>query len=430
VAIPAGPALDKTKDPSMKTMTALALVIASAPAAYAASPLNESFIDQIGTKNTATIAQQSGNNGQSTFQAGKKNSVTTGQLSQAPAGKNTSGNVQVGNKNTATTVQENTPPNSQFTTAPYANNSFSAQYGVKNDVTLLQTGGQNSQGTVQAGKKNESLVSQSDQSVTSATASPVGGANTSFTGQFGNKNTATTSQKSADGTTDFGGFETGHGNASSSVQIGDRNVANTDQKSVGANAGQGVNNAAASLQVGKDNIENTTQGGHVAGAFGDTTADQTANYTNASLVGQVGVKNDAEIDQKNGANTQATFQTGNQNSALINQTTKPAGTGNGSNNAVTAQFGVKNQAIVNQSMAVPLAVGENNSFITQIGGNNVVNSAQSVGAQAVAGNNTQVAMQYGIGNSVNVTQATGANVANTSFTAQYGSHNTAVVSQK
>jgi hypothetical protein len=81
-------------------------------------------------------------------------------------------------------------------------------------------------------------------------------------------------------------------------------------------------------------------------------------------------------------------------------------------------------------MAVPLALGDNNSFITQIGGSNVVNATQSTGQQAMAGNNTQVALQVGFGNSANVTQATGANVANTSFTAQFGSHNVAVVSQK
>jgi hypothetical protein len=75
-------------------------------------------------------------------------------------------------------------------------------------------------------------------------------------------------------------------------------------------------------------------------------------------------------------------------------------------------------------------MGNNSSFIAQIGGSNVVNAAQTTGQQAMAGNNTQVAYQVGYGNSATVTQATGANVANTSFTAQFGSHNVAVVSQK
>ena len=81
-------------------------------------------------------------------------------------------------------------------------------------------------------------------------------------------------------------------------------------------------------------------------------------------------------------------------------------------------------------MAVPLAIGDNNSFIIQVGGYNVVNAAQSVGQQATAGNNNQVALQVGVGNSLTVAQSTGANVTNTSFTAQFGSHNTAMVSQK
>ena len=47
-----------------------------------------------------------------------------------------------------------------------------------------------------------------------------------------------------------------------------------------------------------------------------------------------------------------------------------------------------------------------------------------------AGNNNQVALQVGYGNYVSVAQTTGANVTNTSFTAQFGSHNSAMVSQK
>jgi hypothetical protein len=79
---------------------------------------------------------------------------------------------------------------------------------------------------------------------------------------------------------------------------------------------------------------------------------------------------------------------------------------------------------------VPLSVGDNNSFISQVGGSNVVNAAQTTGQQASAGSNTQVAVQVGTGNIATITQATGANVTNASYTAQYGSHNVAVVSQK
>ena len=64
----------------MKMMTALALVLASAPAAYAAGPnLNESFIEQVGAGNHATVSQNSGNDNQATFQAGKSNSVLSAQ---------------------------------------------------------------------------------------------------------------------------------------------------------------------------------------------------------------------------------------------------------------------------------------------------------------------------------------------------------------
>jgi len=296
----------------MRMMTALALILVSVPAAYAAGPLtNESFIEQIGNKNDATISQKNGNNGQATFQVGTKNSVITDQASKTGAGNNKSGNVQVGKNNSATTGQTSTLPNAGFLGTPFDNNSFSAQFGNGNNVIAAQKGGQNTQSTLEVGNKNTAAVAQTDKSVTSGSAAPVGGANTSFTGQFGNGNTAATSQKSADGTSAFGTFEPGHGNAASALQIGNNNEAATSQKSVGGDKGQGVNNAAATVQIGKGNIATTDQGGHVAGAFGATTADQIANFTNGSFVGQVGNNNVATIDQKNGANTQATFQTGN-----------------------------------------------------------------------------------------------------------------------
>jgi hypothetical protein len=414
----------------MRMMTALALILVSVPAAYGAGPLtNESFIEQIGNKNDATISQKNGNNGQATFQAGTKNSVITDQASKAGAGNNKSGNVQVGKNNSATTGQTSTLPNPGFLGTPYDNNSFSAQFGNGNSVIAAQKGGQNTQSTLEVGNKNTAAVAQTDKSVTSGSAVPVGGANTSFTGQFGNGNTAATTQKSADGSS-FGSFEPGHANAASSLQIGNDNEAGTSQKSVGGDKGQGVNNAAATVQIGKGNVAYTQQGGHVAGAFGATTADQIANFTNGSFVGQFGKDNDAIVNQKNGANTQATFQTGNGNIADIAQKTQAFGTGNGTNNALTNQVGKNNQVTLKQTMAVPLAVGNNNSLISQFGGSNVVNAVQSVGRQAMAGNNNLVSLQVGVGNSLTVAQATGANVTNTSFTAQYGSHNSATVSQK
>jgi hypothetical protein len=405
----------------MKMMTALALVLASAPAAYAASLDNESFIEQVGVHNTATVSQTNGNNAQGTFQAGKDNVVTTSQISKLATGKNTSGNVQVGNGNTASTVQTNTPPNPLFTTSTYTNNSFSAQYGVKNDSTVGQTGGQNTQGAIQAGKNNESIVSQSDTSVAA------GAANTSFTGQFGVKNLSTTSQKSADSSPDAFEFENGHSNASTTLQFGNGNEASTQQQSVGG-TGLGAYNAAATVQMGNGNIAVTKQGGSV----GDDVASLTPQ-TNTSFVGQFGTMNGAQVTQANGGNNQAAFQTGYGNIATVDQKTQVFGTGSGTNNALTTQFGAGNQATVSQAMvAVPVgaATGNNNSFISQIGGSNVVNSAQTTGQQASAANNTQVALQVGYGNSATVSQSTAASVTNTSFTAQYGAHNVAVVTQK
>ena len=253
----------------MKMMTALALVLASAPAAYAAGPnLNESFIEQVGTHNNATISQKHGNNNQatsqtgqynsvlsnqngaaagagpnnsanvqvgndntavisqkngsnnqSTFQAGRANAVTTSQVSKLATGSNNSGNVQAGDFNTATTTQTNSPPNSQATGVNYANDSMSAQYGTGNTVIAKQTGGQNNQGTVQAGDDNLSQVKQSDKAIIPATGAVVGGANTSFTGQFGDNNIVTTSQKTADANSEFSAGN-GYGNAPRNIARG------------------------------------------------------------------------------------------------------------------------------------------------------------------------------------------------------------------
>ena len=71
----------------MKMMTALTLVLANAPAAYAASaaPANESFIEQIGVHNNATISQKHGNNNQATVQAGQFNGLSSTQVGATAA---------------------------------------------------------------------------------------------------------------------------------------------------------------------------------------------------------------------------------------------------------------------------------------------------------------------------------------------------------
>jgi len=466
----------------MKMMTALALVLASAPAAYAAGMHeNESFIQQVGSTNhanvsqtkgnnnqataqtgqansvqstqasgsrftdnsanvqvgnvnTAQITQNKGNNNQSTFQVGRANGVTTTQTGKLVNGENNSGNIQVGEFNSANTTQKNSAPNSQATGVDYSNNSFSAQFG-SSMTTVKQTGGQNNQGTYQVGTGNLAFTTQSDKAITDAKHSPVGGANTSFTGQFGDSNQVNATQTTADASAhEGGGFANGYGNTSAAFQYGTGNKAVIDQKASAKgtefSANPGTFNASGTMQAGYENTLSVTQGGNTAGNFGATPADQAANDTNASYVGQVGAKNDAVVNQTNGANTQATFQNGYDNTATIGQKTKALGTGDGANNAMTAQFGVKNVATVTQSMAVPLALGENNSFVTQIGGSNVVNATQTTGQQAMAGNNNQYAMQVGYANSAKVTQSTGSNVTNTSFTAQFGAHNQATVVQK
>ena len=113
----------------MKMMTALALVLASAPAAYAASaaPANESFIEQIGVHNNAKVSQKHGNNNQATVQAGQLNSVLSTQAGATAAAANNSANFQVGNDNTATISQKNGN-----------NNQGTFQAGRANDVKTTQ----------------------------------------------------------------------------------------------------------------------------------------------------------------------------------------------------------------------------------------------------------------------------------------------------
>lgn len=99
----------------MNKVAVLALVLASATSAHAAD--NESFIDQIGTSNAATIAQENGNNTQGTLQVGKANIAITSQTGSAIPAASTDGSFigQFGSKNEAVTSQ---------TTADHTGNSF------------------------------------------------------------------------------------------------------------------------------------------------------------------------------------------------------------------------------------------------------------------------------------------------------------------
>src|SRR5262249_52792037 len=150
---------------------------------------------------------------------------------------------------------------------------------------------------LQVGTGNMSFVTQSDKAVTPASAPVVGGANTSFTAQFGDNNMITTSQKTADASGEFGGFANGHGDASVALQFGSENTASIKQNGSAKQgsflANPGTFNASDTLQIGKGNDVSVKQGGSPAGNFGATPAEQAANDTNASFVGQVGAKNTA-----------------------------------------------------------------------------------------------------------------------------------------
>ena len=298
-------------------------VLSAQNGAAAGATANNSANVQTGNDNTALISQKNGSNNQATNQAGRANAVTTSQVSNLPTGLNNSGNVQAGDFNTAMTTQTNSAPNPLATSVNYANDSMSAQYGIGNTVIAKQTGGQNNQGTVQAGTDNLATVTQSDKAITPAAGPVVGGANTSFTGQYGDNNTVTTTQKTADVSGGFGPQD-GYGNASASLQYGTNNIATIKQNG-SADTAQGTFNNSATLQIGDSNVVSVKQGGNTAGNFGATTAAQAANDTNGSYVSQTGSQNGATVNQANGGNTQATVQVGSLNTASVNQATQTFG---------------------------------------------------------------------------------------------------------
>jgi hypothetical protein len=89
--------------------------------------------------------------------------------------------------------------------------------------------------------------------------------------------------------------------------------------------------------------------------------------------------------------------------------------------------------MTSQLMANPLAGDTNSSLIAQVGTNNqVVASQTTTGYQGSAGviGNTQATFQVGTGNYAMISQAYNGAAANTAVTAQYGSHNSAIVAQK
>jgi hypothetical protein len=153
----------------MRTLTALALIVASSSLAFATpkpKAQNESFIGQVGDNNAALVFQDAEHskdkNRQATFQKGDGNFALTSQIANPSGG-------------------------------PGSNNSLTLQFdggkgkdqGNTSLVFQKTNGGSNNQFTIQDGKDNFALTSQHSSSSVS---------NSSVTAQFGNNNSALTFQ--------------------------------------------------------------------------------------------------------------------------------------------------------------------------------------------------------------------------------------------
>ena len=151
-----------------------------------------------------------------------------------------------------------------------------------------------------------------------------------------------------------------------------------------------------------------------------------------SAIAQFGVDNIATVAQLNGSNVQGTIQVGDKNNATTGQSTDAFGLLPKQNAALTIQGGSHNTAVTSQSIANPLNVGLNGSLIAQFGKGNTATVSQldRTGLQPMIGANLQATVQVGIGNSAITSQIASASVSNTSVTAQFGSHNTAITVQK
>ena len=94
------------------------------------------------------------------------------------------------------------------------------------------------------------------------------------------------------------------------------------------------------------------------------------------------------------------------------------------------QVGNDNSATTRQKIADPLNSGMNGSLIAQFGKNNAALAHQNdTGLQPMIGANLQATVQVGNGNSATTMQTASVGVTNASVTAQFGSHNSAVVTQ-
>src|ERR1700679_1791835 len=114
----------------MRILTTLALIILSAPCAYAHD--NESFIDQVGSYNAAIVAQTGGNNNALTLQKGTYNRALVGQIAvPTSSGTNASFVAQNGSQNSAIVAQQ--------TSSGGRNNQATIQVGIGNVAITTQT---------------------------------------------------------------------------------------------------------------------------------------------------------------------------------------------------------------------------------------------------------------------------------------------------
>lgn len=120
----------------LKTLTAIALVLGLATAAYAHEDVsNESFILQANTSshspgNLALVGQENGHNKQATLQFGSENIAITGQDSGRDPGRNSALTLQAGNENFALTLQRNSHD--------LKNTSAVLQFGNRNAAIVAQ----------------------------------------------------------------------------------------------------------------------------------------------------------------------------------------------------------------------------------------------------------------------------------------------------
>jgi hypothetical protein len=139
-----------------------AVIVATHSVAYGGTltPLNESFVDQIGGSNTAIVGQIGGGNTQTTLQ-GRTNAPSFDNIAS------TNQSVAQGGSNVSTTIQlgpgSNISDVMQMTTAGGANNALTIQNGFANVAHVTEIAGiglDNKSTIMQTGIHNTATVTQ------------------------------------------------------------------------------------------------------------------------------------------------------------------------------------------------------------------------------------------------------------------------------